>query len=456
MPINFGLLNTQPVQPSTQVVQVPNYGLLNAQAAMQGMQTGANIGNQMQENRRANALLPGQLQEQQAQIGVQQAQTGLLKSQTTGENLKNTQLQREVMYQKNADDAYHNVMQKGGTTNTAIDAYQSQLAPDTQTAFQTNRQALQLSVSTGNAKSLELAAGATAATITAYNATQDPKEQQNLLKNLNIRLDKIDPNHIEIKNKQDLHNYGILSIGTAMDPKTQAQIQYEYVQKPQIEATAKSQGDITTHAVQGAVDDAQNAPKILATQQAYDSMGNQINQWNVQHPDLAISTGPGTDKWIQIKQKAAAAGVNIQSLDKLEALQAAHDSLVQKTLGTLKTMPRSENVVNIFTKALSDPSDTQGTAQVKSQIVRYGAAMSVGYADFLQKYKDAHQNSITGAQAQWSNFLASDPTILKGDLPDSSWITPDNYEKFIDPNYAITQELNGKTYVLKNGQWYNK
>lgn len=429
-PVNFGILNQAPVAHPVQVFGNPNAAVAQEQLLQQGVNSGTQNFATMQENRRQNALLPGQVAQQGATLAQTQAQTGLLTQQTAGAKIDVALKQRDLTFQQNADAAFTKAKTSGASNEQALDAYQSQLTPEKAEAIQSTRDAHMKQVLDNNATAVSNAAGIVKATQTEISQTQDPAMQQHLLANANRQLDRIDPSHPNIKTVQDLHDYSIATLGTLLNPKVQAQLQFE-LQKAAVSAEVKQQADITTDSVKTANSNAANAQQMIGVQTAYDSKMTQIQQWNQTHPNAAITTGPGTAAWTQIKQRAVAAGFASKDLDQLEQLQAAHDNLVTTTLSSLRTMPRNEKIIAPFVNALSSPSDTAGAAAIKSRIITYGAQAKIGYADFLAEYKDANNGSVTGAQRQWAKFLANDPSIKNGGLPDPNYVkSSDTYLKY--------------------------
>ena len=418
------------------------------------------------------------MQIEQQRLGLEQQQTesalktAALQQQGMGITNQTNQLgletaQRSAQYQKAANDAYQAVIQKGGSKDQAMTAFSANLDPTSRETFDETRENHKTEVAKGNYAQLDNAAGAVSGFIQQIQSGGDPAK---IIPYANQTIHRIDPGAPQIKTVDDLNNYGVVTKGTLLDPKVQMDYAFKRME-PVIKANADADSKIRVSAQTAADAEARGSQKILATQEAYDSINNKIQAWNQQHPDSAITTGPGSSTWLGVKQKAAAMGFPTADLDKMEQLSAARDTMVSQTLGNLKTIPRNEKILAPFTNALSNPSDTIGAQKVKSQLLTYGAKEKVAFSDFLGEYAQANNGNIVGALNQWSKFLSNDPGLVKGGLPSPNYVgDKDNYMKFTDKNYnppapkqpesnpsnqvsPHTQTINGVTYTYKDGKW---
>lgn len=413
--INFGLLQPPP-HPTAQVMTVPNYAAENSQALSSGITAGTNAYTSMQQNNRANQLQPGLLQQQQ-----------LTNQGLTYENqVKQVQAQsaKEQWVFHEADlQAY----KQGGVPayTKSLESHDPSAAMVLKDSIESHEQLVQK----GNVTDLTQASG-------IWNMIEASKDPVAAFKQMHDVLKRVDPKTPDnFNSRSELDAWAFGSMKTAVNYATQTQYKNQMgLEGYKIQETAL-QGE-ASDAIKGANTAAAGAANTLSSLDAYKNTLNDITTWNSKHPEAAVTVGPGSSTWLQIKQRAAAAGFPVSDLDQMEKLQAANSTMFKDAISNLKTMPRSETVLRPFQAALANPSDTIATQQVKLRLMEYSSQSKIGYADFLAKYREAN-GSITGAQGQWAKFLSNDPSIQNGALPDPDYVKDQDQAKpFLNKDYS--------------------
>lgn len=444
--INWGLLqplnqeapiHAQATQATQGSAPAPNPNAGGGGFDLQGqMMARQELALKQQHQANENAMQPGLLQGQALNnqgkgIENQGAQIGLLKAQ------------RDQRFQQNADTAFTTAKQKGADNEQAMDAYQGQLSPEAAQAFQSTRDTHQKAVIDNNATALSNAAGIVAQTQQELGTTHDPKQVNALLDNANKQLDRVDPQHTPIKSISDLHNYGIATLGTLMNPKVQATLNFE-LQKAKVTAQANTTGEIDKQLITDVNTAAIGGQKLLAATNQYEGAFNQIDTWNKQNPNKAVLVGPGFTGWESAKQKLAAVGGPTGALDQMETLSKASSDLFIANISTLKTLPRSEAILNRFAGAQAQPSDTSQAQRTQLRYTRYVGQNAVSEADFIAQYREINGDT-TGAVNAYSKFINADPSLRKGGLPDPNWLSANNYMPFTNPKYIPPSDVSDKT-----------
>lgn len=253
--INWGLLQPlnqmSPIrsaapQANTGEAPVPQPGSQMAGAAdmMNAATERQKVGLLKNADAREQQLQPGRLQEQ----ALQNQGIGLLNQKSTIE-LQNSV--RKQKAQQNADTAFHQSQKSGGTMEQNMDAFQGQLTPEDQMTFSTIRENHQELIRGNNVKAINDAAGISAQSMrmidsikqSKLSAQDQAKQIDSLIVSTNKQLDRIDPDHPKIKTENDLNLYSVATVGTLMNPRVQAQFNFE-MNKIKMSAEAKADADI--------------------------------------------------------------------------------------------------------------------------------------------------------------------------------------------------------------------
>lgn len=501
MPVDFGLLQSAQAPHSGGVVGTPinpNQGFENTMgvlsqlrqqqdSAAQRQAQNLQMQQTQQQMAHENQLFPGQMAQQQAQLGATQAQTAASQAATQGTLLSNkigqlnlTDAQKEATYKQNDHNAYVNTLQKTNDPNAALTAYIASTAthnPEASMKLQTTWQDTQDKIRNGNTAQL----ADNAAILNGIQQEKDPVAAFNR-PIIQKELKKNDPNIPVINNEQDLHDYSLVTMGSALPYKDQAKVNYTLLQdKAKINSQATA--DITKNQIQDAQTKASGAQEIEATANTYGRLLDQADQ-------EGIKLGPGQNASAAIKKLAVGVGLTPEQVSTLgtnELLSAASSKMLTGTMSQLKTMPRNPLVVKAFEDALPNPNMTREAQRQLLQNVQYGAKLPQAYRDFLMEYKDANGGSTTGADVQWKAFQGADPQLQSTGKLDPGYLSPENYKPFLDKSYVppkpqqsqtsgqgqsaaspgqaqqnnavqqpITKQIGGATYIQHDGKWYTQ
>lgn len=284
MAVNFGLLQ-QAQAPGIQTFQVPNtsgqqeQGLLSGLSSMnESQRTASDVATQQLERDRLTKLLPGELAKQQSGLAVDAANIRQSDAETAGRGLLNKSAaidlqmkQRAQKFQNSADAAYHAEISSSNDKEKAMTAYTNALSPEDQDKFQGVRDNHKREIAAGNAIQVSNAAGIVAAAQMDLAKGGNPDK---MLPYINAQLDRVDPGHPALKTVEDLHNYSVVTVGTLVNPKVQAQLQIER-QKLAPEITKLQQVAAEKKAEYGQMQD-KNSPEAVDLKKEMDQVDTEI------------------------------------------------------------------------------------------------------------------------------------------------------------------------------------